>query len=170
MRRWRLPFPLSKRLRLPSSSGDETRSRLETRLVDRARGWPLVWFIFVGRSCGPSAQSRAGGPRQLVTSFEASGTRERANRSRALNLRATANSRAPVTLAELVKTKKQASVAKRGVYVASARFKATLCCRASQLQAALPPPRGANTAIQLHPGRDSLSAAARGSGNSQKSD
>ena len=54
MRRWRLPSLVSKRLRLPSSSGDETRSRLETRLVDRARGWPLVWFIFVGRSCGPS--------------------------------------------------------------------------------------------------------------------
>ena len=54
MRRWRLPSLVSKRLRLPSSSGDETRSRLETRLVDRARGWPLVWFIFVGRGCGPS--------------------------------------------------------------------------------------------------------------------
>ena len=41
MRRWRLPPP-SKRLRLPSSaSGDETRSSELTRLVLRARGWPL---------------------------------------------------------------------------------------------------------------------------------
>ena len=64
MRRWRLPSRLSMRLRLPSSSGDETRSKLETRLVDRARGWPLV-FIFVGRQLRPlAAQSRAGGPRE----------------------------------------------------------------------------------------------------------
>ena len=59
MRRWRLPPP-SKRLRLPSSaSGDETRSKLETRLVERARGWPLVWFIFVGRQLRP-LRPRAG--------------------------------------------------------------------------------------------------------------
>ena len=52
MRRWRLPS--AKRLRLPSSaSGDETRSSDETNEVERARGWPLVWFIFVGRGCGP---------------------------------------------------------------------------------------------------------------------
>ena len=58
MRRWRLPS--AKRLRFPSSaSGDDTRSRLETNDVDRARGWPLVWFIFVGRGCGPLT-SRAG--------------------------------------------------------------------------------------------------------------
>ena len=47
MRRWRLPS--AKRLRLPSSaSGDETRSRLETNDVDRARGWPL-WFCMARR-------------------------------------------------------------------------------------------------------------------------
>ena len=57
MRRWRLPPP-SKRLRLPSSaSGDETRSRDDTNDVLRARGWPLVWFIFVGRGCGPSPRA-----------------------------------------------------------------------------------------------------------------
>ena len=58
MRRWRLPS--AKRLRLPSSaSGDDTRSRLLTSEVLRASGWPLVWFIFVGRGCGPS-RPRAG--------------------------------------------------------------------------------------------------------------
>ena len=61
MRRWRLPS--AKRLRLPSSaSGDETRSRLETNDVDRARGWPLVLFIFVGRQLRPfAARARTGG-------------------------------------------------------------------------------------------------------------
>ena len=55
MRRWRLPS--AKRLRLPSSaSGDDTRSKLETREVERARGWPL-WFCMAGRrGCGPRAQ------------------------------------------------------------------------------------------------------------------
>ena len=58
MRRWRLPS--AKRLRFPSSaSGDDTRSRLLTSEVLRASGWPLVWFIFVGRGCGPS-RPRAG--------------------------------------------------------------------------------------------------------------
>ncbi len=61
MRRWRLPS--AKRLRLPSSaSGDETRSSDDTSEVLRASGWPLVWFIFVGRGCGPRAQSRTEGP------------------------------------------------------------------------------------------------------------
>ena len=56
MRRWRLPSRLSIRLRLPSSSGDETRSRLLTRLVLRARGWPL-WFCMAGAAgCGPSSR------------------------------------------------------------------------------------------------------------------
>ena len=57
MRRWRLPS--AKRLRLPSSaSGDETRSRLETNDVDRARGWPL-WFCMAGPAAarGPGALS-----------------------------------------------------------------------------------------------------------------
>ena len=64
MRLWRLPSGLPKRLRLPSSaSGDETRSRDDTNDVLRARGWPLVWFIFVGRGCGPR-QSRTEGPPQ----------------------------------------------------------------------------------------------------------
>ena len=58
MRRWRLPSRLSMRLRLPSSSGDETRSSEETKLVERARGWPLV-FILWAQSCGPS-RPRAG--------------------------------------------------------------------------------------------------------------
>ncbi len=54
MRRWRLPSRLSIRLRLPSSSGDDTRSSDDTRLVDRARGWPL-WFCMAGAAgCGPS--------------------------------------------------------------------------------------------------------------------
>jgi hypothetical protein len=39
---------------LPSSSGDDTRSSDDTRLVDRARGWPL-WFCMAGAAgCGPS--------------------------------------------------------------------------------------------------------------------
>ena len=56
MRRWRLPS--AKRLRLPSSaSGDDTRSKLETREVERARGWPL-WFCMAGRpGCGPGSRS-----------------------------------------------------------------------------------------------------------------
>ena len=66
MRRWRLPSLVSKRLRLPSSSGDDTRSSDETRLVDRARGWPLVWFIFAGRGCGPSPRA---GRKGLVEVF-----------------------------------------------------------------------------------------------------
>ena len=56
MRRWRLPS--AKRLRLPSSaSGDDTRSKLETREVERARGWPL-WFCMAGAAeLRPSRQT-----------------------------------------------------------------------------------------------------------------
>ena len=79
MRRWRLPS--AKRLRLPSSaSGDETRSRTADQLVLRARGWPLVWFIFVGRGCGPRAQSRTEGPRRSFNSRLASNCPRRADR------------------------------------------------------------------------------------------
>ena len=65
MRRWRLPS--AKRLRLPSSaSGDDTRSKLETREVERARGWPL-WFCMAGAAgCGPRAQT---GRKGLVKEF-----------------------------------------------------------------------------------------------------
>ena len=54
MRRWRLPSRLSIRLRLPSSSGDETRSSDETSEVLRARGWPL-WFCMLGARLRPFA-------------------------------------------------------------------------------------------------------------------
>ena len=77
MRRWRLPSRLSIRLRLPSSSGDETRSREETKLVERARGWPLV-FIFVGRRAaaprGPEQGNEASG---RFSSLQASGRPQR---------------------------------------------------------------------------------------------
>ena len=61
MRRWRLPS--AKRLRFPSSaSGDDTRSRLETNDVDRARGWPLVFMLRWGRRLRPFAQRWTEGP------------------------------------------------------------------------------------------------------------
>ena len=71
MRRWRLPS--AKRLRLPSSaSGDDTRSKLETREVERARGWPL-WFCMVGAAgCGPRAQTGRKGLVKVFTSRLAS--------------------------------------------------------------------------------------------------
>ena len=53
MRRWRLPSRLSIRLRLPSSSGDETRSS-ETPSSWTAPGGGHWWFIFVGRRLRPS--------------------------------------------------------------------------------------------------------------------